>query len=115
MDGAKRFEEASKICPTFRCKGYDDPSPSTEPLPEFAPVLPIQVLYKGTREWVEAKEESNRKMLENAKSLEEEDEDGCATEEDKIAFRAFKAKFAAVYRSFATEPVLKYNPPSDTL
>ena len=41
-------------------------------------------------------------MLEHAKRLEEADEDLCDTEEDKVAFRAFKAKFVAVYRKLAT-------------
>jgi len=38
------------------------------------------------------------------------------TEEAKIAFRAFKVKFAALYRSLAgTKPVFIYDPPSDTM
>jgi hypothetical protein len=121
----RRFEEEKKTLPTFMAEGYD-PSPSTWCLHEAwadqggllrtVPTLPIHVMREGSRDCEEAEEESNRNLLEQARLLEEEDEDLCDTEEAKIAFRAFKVKFAALYRSLAgTKPVFIYDPPSDTM
>ena len=73
---------------------------------------------RGSKEWVEAKERGNRLMLKSAKELEEGDEDLCDTEENKVAFRAFKAKFVPFYRKLDnTKPkdvVFKVQTPSDT-
>lgn len=121
----RKFEEEKKTLPTFMAEGYD-PSPSTGRLYETradqgdplrtVPILPIHVMLEGSRECEEAEEESNRNLLEQARLLEEEDEDLYDTEEAKIAFRAFKVKFAAFYRSLATtKPQFIYDPPSDTL
>jgi hypothetical protein len=51
--------------------------------------------------------------------LEEVDEDMCDTDEAKVAFNSFKAKFAVFYRKLATtkpeDVVFKYKLSSDTL
>jgi hypothetical protein len=104
-------------------------SPVPVPLPrgsddkrqrEQLPSKPLEVVFglEGSKEVLEARERGNREMLEHAKRLEEADEDLCDTEEDKVAFRAFKAKFVAVYLKLATtkpeDVVFKDQPPSDT-
>jgi len=70
------------------------------------PYDPKSVVFaRTTEEWVEAMKEGKRDMLENAKRLEEADEDLCDTEEAKVAFRAFKAKIVHFYRKAAnTKP-----------
>ncbi|KAL6657191.1 hypothetical protein ACP70R_004971 [Stipagrostis hirtigluma subsp. patula] len=83
------------------------------PPPFMAPPT-VTVLTRGSRAAEEAMRRGNRKMLEQAKRLEEDDEELCDTEEAKVAFRAFKVKFAAFYRSMATEDVVfKHKPRSN--
>lgn len=77
----------------------------------------MKVFQTGSRELAEAEARWNRELLEEADKLEQEDEECFDTEEDKAAFRAFKVKFAGVYRRLAsTDSVpLVYNVgPKDT-
>lgn len=78
----------------------------------------VVVAPAGSRVLVESRERGNREMLEQARKLEEADEDLCETEEIKVAFRAFKDKFSRFLRKLATtkpwEVRFKSDPPSDT-
>ncbi|CAN6206486.1 unnamed protein product [Urochloa humidicola] len=77
------------------------------------------VLRKGSKEAKEREELCNQRLLEQVKQLEEQGEDDlCDTEEDKVAFRAFKTKFVSFYRKLAItraeDVVFNYEPPTDT-
>ena len=71
---------------------------------------------EGSKEVLEAMDWGNREMLEHAKRLEEADEDLCDTEEDKVAFRAFKATVVVYRKLVTTKPedvVFRDRPPSE--
>ncbi|TVU37252.1 hypothetical protein EJB05_10556, partial [Eragrostis curvula] len=67
----------------------------------------VLVVERGSREWAEEMERSNKRMLQRADELEQQqdDEEGCDTEEAKLAFRAFKLRTCRFYRTMAnTKP-----------
>ncbi|CAO2207136.1 unnamed protein product [Urochloa humidicola] len=124
----KELEEVRRLAPTLTSSGWKSGTLDKEGLQmtisqwtkdRLSWKTPgVIVALKGSKESVESTERGNQAMLERARELEEEDEDLCDSEEAKIAFRAFKTKFAGVYRRLATtkpeDIVFKHKPPSDT-
>ncbi|TVU37246.1 hypothetical protein EJB05_10550, partial [Eragrostis curvula] len=105
----------------FRAASFEPPPPIKLPAPaeKSEPSWPSKplVLKRGSKELAEAEARWNRELLAQADELEQESEDGCETEEDKAAFRAFKVKFARVYRNLAStdsRPLVFRNGPTDT-